>query len=838
MSIRYRLFSLVAASIFLVSTGLSQEKPAAQFTVVPEDNVYKSLRGLSSTPDAFAGNYATVNNLVLKKDAGFFTLKSGSVYFIKPVEGRVTGAVFMGVGEFSLTPPVDIEKKHLEIFVGTSTITEPFNTLTMFFSDDTFDVIKSSPNVQMATGGTQAEAARDKFRDKESALRTILRYNIASRLLSDIYSPLRKGMFMGFMDGEKFSKIIYGIDPLGHADVYPEQVQLVSYGDTTRGIFTAFHTEDEYKKGGDVNKRDGRVYDIKNHRMDVTISGTRILAKDEVTLEMREANSRFLPFDLYSTLRVKSVKDESGNPLTFIQEKKDEDADLGVVLPTAPAVGKPFKLTFEYDGTEALREAGDGNFILIPRSTWYPNNPHSTFGDRATYEITFSTPKKMAMVGVGSRIGPEVVEGDHKISKWSSEGVELAVAGFNYGDFKLKEVTDPQIGLKLEVYTNRTLPNELRDIQAQSTSQIEKPTGQSAMSDQGNLMGSLSTSSMADAVLGETVNSAKIYSVYFGKLPFKRVAMTQQPAGFFGQAWPTLVFVPYFAFIDGGTRTRLFGIRTATSPFWNEVAAHEVAHQWWGHALGWSSYHDQWMSEGFAEFSTSLFIQFVKRDAVQFATFWEEQRDRITKATPETRGKKPFTVGPVTQGYRLNSAKTGSVARNMIYPKGAYILHMVRMLMYDHRGGTGDEKFQLMMRDFIASNYNKDVSTNDFKLAIEKHMLPAMDLDGNGKMDWFFNQWVYGTDIPSYKIEYSTRSSGGQTLLNGTITQSGVSETFRYPVPLYLDFGKGPIFMGSARMTGNKTLELKDIALPAEPKKFFIGGFQDILAEKIEVVKK
>ena len=833
-----RSLSLVAVVLLLTVPTFSQDKPANQLAAILEDNVYKTLRNLSSAPDAFSGDYATVNNLVLKKDAAIFTLKSGTVYFIKPVEGKVVGAVFMGAGEFSLTPPIEVEKRHLEIFVGTNTIKEPFDTLTMFFTDDTFDAIKGSPNTQMATGGPQADKARSAFRDKEAALRTVLRYNITSRLLSDIYSPERKGMFMSFIDGQKFSKIVYAIDPTGHSEVYPEQVELLSYGDTTSGIFTAFHMEDEYKKGTATNSQDRRIYDIKSHNLDVTISGTRILAKDEITLVMRDTNARFLPFDLYRTLRVKSVKDEAGNPLVFIQEKKEEDADLGVILPTAQEAGKPFKLTFEYDGTEAMREAGDGNFILIPRSTWYPNNPNSSFGDRAAFEITFRTPKKLTMIGVGSRVGTETVEGDLKVGKWSTEGMEFAVAGFNYGDFKVKEMKDAETGLTLEVYTNRTLPNELRDIVSRSTSQIESPTGRSAMSDEGNLMGSLSTSSMADVVLAETVNSTKIYNAYFGKLPYKRVAMTQQPNAFFGQAWPTLVFMPYFAFIDGATRNRVFDMKTATSTFWNEVSAHEVAHQWWGHSLGWASYRDQWMSEGFSEFSTSLFIQFVKRDPAQFATYWETQRDLITKASPETKGNKPFKVGPVTQGYRLNSAKTGSVARAMIYPKGAYILHMLRMLMYDHRGGTGDQKFQVMMRDFVTSNSNKDISTNDFKVAAEKHMLPSMDLDGNGKLDWFFDQWVYGTDIPSYKIEYSTKSAGAQTVLNGTITQSGVSDGFKYPVPLYLDFGKGPVFMGSARMTGNKTLELKDIALPAEPKKFYIGGLQDILAEKIEIVKR
>ena len=817
--------------VCLAVAAQDDKRVLAEVTVNATDPVYTELRGTSSAPDAFSGDYATVNNLVLKKDAGVFTLQNGSVYFIKPTNGKVTGAVFIGNGTFSLSPPTDVEKKHLTIFIDAQEVKENFNGLTIFFTDDTFQQIKSSPAAQMGKGGPDAEKARSMFREKESLLKKTLRYNMTSRVLADIYAPKRPGFFSAFIDGSKYGKLIYGVDPLGHSEVYPEQVELLSYGDSTGGIWTAFHMEDEYKRGTATSWQDRRTYDIKNHAIDATIQGTRIIATDEITIEMREANSRFLPFDLFRSLRVKSVTDETGNALTFIQEKKEEDADFGVILPEAREVGKPFKIKVQYDGTEALREAGAGNFILLPRSTWYPNNPVSSFGDRATFDITFRWPKRYVMIGVGSRIGPETLEGDLKISKWSSEGVELAVAGFNYGDFKMSELKDDTTGLILEVYTNRILPDEIRNLQVQ----VERAESQGAVT--GMTLGSLNTSGMAGTVLNEAQNSTRIYNGFFGKLPYKRVAMTQQPAGFFGQAWPTLVFMPYTAFFGDTHRVQIFGIQGGTDGFWREVAAHEVAHQWWGHIVGWTSYRDQWMSEGFSEFSTSLFILYVKKDVNKFNAFWDDQRTRILEASPATMGKKPFSVGPVTQGYRLNSAKTGSVAQRMIYPKGAYILHMLRMMMYDHRGG-GDARFQKMMREFLAAHYNKDISTNDFKLAVEKHMLPTMDLGGTGTMDWFFDNWVYGTDIPSYKLTWSTSNVDGKTVLNGQLTQSGVSDKFRMAVPLYLDFGNGPVFFAAARITGNKSIDLKGIPLPGTPKKIMIGALSDVLAEKIEVVKQ
>jgi len=566
--------------------------------------------------------------------------------------------------------------------------------------------------------------------------------------------------------------------------------------------------------------------------MDVTVTGTRLTVKDEITLEMKEAGARVLPFDLYSTLRVRAVTDESGSGLVFIQEKKDEDVDFGVILPEAREVGKPFKIKVEYDGVDALREAGTGNFILIPRSTWYPNNPNTAFGDRSTFDITFHYPKKYVMVGVGSRIGDETTDGDTKTAKWSSEGVELAVAGFNYGDFKEKSVQDADTGLALEVYANRILPDEIRGLQQQ----IEQ--AQSAGAVIPVTLGTLNTASMSDSVLNQAQNATRVYKVFYGKLPYKRVAMTQQPAGFFGQAWPTFVFMPYTAFFDDTYRVQLFGIHGGTDGFWTEVAPHEVAHQWFGHVVGWTSYHDQWMSEGFAEFSASLYVQYIKKDTAKFIEFWEDRRKQIIEATPATKGRKPYTVGPVTQGYRLNSAKTGSIARFMIYPKGAFILHMIRMMMYDNRG-TGDTRFQKMMQDFLAAHYNRDISTEDFKKAVEAHIIPAMDVDKNGKLDWFFDEWVYGTEMPSYKLTYSLAGGeGGKTTLNAKLTQSGVSKNFAMVVPIYADFGNGWARLGSATMVGDSSVDLTNIQLPSMPKKVAVAPLDDVLAEKIENVKE
>ena len=832
--------SVLLAALVLSLTTLSpaqddkkdDKKVLGEVTVYAQDEIYKEIRSLSGRSDAFGGDYATVSNVVLKQDRGTFKFKSGEIYFLAPTQGRVMGAVFLGDGEFDLTPPTATEQRALGIFIDGPELAEPFTSLEMFFTDKTFEKLKSMPGVTMSKGGPQAEKADAQYKSKETVLRHDLRFNIDSRELADLYAPARAGFFTAFIDGQHYGKLVYTVDPQGIPEVYPEQVELISYGDTDGGIWTAFHMADEYKKGTAVSWTDRRSFDIKHHEIDAAISGTKITATDTVTIEMREANSRFLPMDLFGALRVQSVTDESGSAINFVQEKKNEDSDLGVILPEAKAVGKPFKLKFTYEGVDAIREAGNGNFILVPRSTWYPNNPASAFGDRASFDITFHYKKDYVMVGVGDRVGEDTIEGDIKTSKWSSGDVELAVAGFNFGGFKEKDIKDPDTGLTLEVFTNRVLPSQITNMQARLDQ--ADPTGTNS----GTTLGSLSTSGMATTVLTDAQNATRLYSGFFGKLPYDRVAMTQQPAGFFGQAWPTLVFMPFTAFFDSTSRVQLFGINGGTNGFWSEVAAHEVAHQWWGHSVGWTSYHDQWMSEGFAEFSTSLYLLYVKKDMGKYLNFWNEQRDRILDASPRTMGKRPYTVGPVTQGYRLNNAKTGAVAQSMIYPKGAYILHMLRMMMFDHRGGTKDKRFQEMMQDLIASHFNKDISTNDFKLAVEKHMTPAMDVDKNKKMDWFFDEYVYGTDMPSYKLTYSTTSEGGKIILNAKIEQSGVSNDFVNLVPIYVDLGKGWSYLGSATVVGNSVAEIKNIQLPAALKNATVAAYDDILAAKIEAAKQ
>jgi len=318
-----------------------------------------------------------------------------------------------------------------------------------------------------------------------------------------------------------------------------------------------------------------------------------------------------------------------------------------------------------------------------------------------------------------------------------------------------------------------------------------------------------------------------LYTNYFGPVPFKRVAMTQQTACTFGQSWPNLIYLPICSFFDSTVRHQLK--LDDTRGYWKTVAPHEVAHQWWGHAVGFNSYRDQWMSEGFSEFSASLFVQVIQKNNAEFIKLWKDQLELITERNKE--GFRAIDVGPLTSGYRLDNSRTGDIYRRLIYPKGSFVLHMLRMMMWDNQ--TGDKAFREMMHDFVTTYYNKAASTEDFKAIVEKHMLPGMNLEGNGKMDWFFNEYVYGTSLPDYRLEQSVSpGENGAFKIRIKITQANVDDNFRMLVPIYLELADGRIVrMGSANLVGNKVMEQTvPLNIAQAPKRALINYYYDVLA--------
>ncbi len=283
-----------------------------------------------------------------------------------------------------------------------------------------------------------------------------------------------------------------------------------------------------------------------------------------------------------------------------------------------------------------------------------------------------------------------------------------------------------------------------------------------------------------DNVAADIVNSLNFFQTLYGAYPFDSILATEIPAGH-GQGFPGFLHLSEQTFED----VSLTGIDEA-------FRAHEVSHQWWGHLVGWESYRDQWISEGFAEFSGALYADAAHQKDGLLMRIVESWKDDVLNrgslrlqryGAGKLRGQLTMGTesGPIWLGLRLSSSKSPADYQLLVYQKGAYVLHMLRMMMKDFQSNS-DELFFAMMKDFVKTYSWKNATTKGFQEVAEKHF--------GSSLQWFFDQWVYGTYVPKYEFRWRIETSEDQKhILVCDVQQKNVPDGFQMPVPIYLDFG-------------------------------------------------
>ena len=797
------VFTVLAVAAFLAGNAQAQNAAPAPNS----DPNYQALRNLT-----LSGEGVSVTNFELKRDAGTFHLHSGTVCFTAPVNGKVTGAVFAGDGNFILNPPTETERKSLKLLTKEDEFSENFSQMVLRFTDSTYDEIKKGG----AAGASGCDAGP--LKDSQHTTRHKLKNNLEARILEDVLSPEPGGYFLAFIHGKHYNgQELYEIDPHETRD----QVQFVTYDENKLGQWASFEMSREHKSGAF-----GQPIHIEHQQLDTTLEkSANLIGKAKTTFTARLNGLKVVPFDLFRSLRVRSVRAEDGQALSFVQEDKNDDPNFAVILPKVLNAGEPYTITTEYEGKEAVTNEGGGNYFPVARDDWYPNNPGSSFGDYASYDMTFRIPKGMQIAATGVRVS-DSNEGGQNVTVWKSEAPQT-VAGFSFGRFKVEEAKLDKPEYFIQSYANQESPDWVNALQ-HAASGDDLPTQGSHGGEVA--LGTMSTTGLNKKSLAEGELAVQLYTDYFGPSLFKHLQLTQQTACNFGQSWPELVWIPICYYFDTTVRHQL-GMDWGDRGYWKVVTPHEVAHQWWGHTVGFNSYRDQWMSEGFADMSASLYLTLIEKNPKKFLTFWNDERELLLERNAE--GFRAIDAGPLTMGYRTSNSRTGfDITRRLIYPKGAYILHMLRMMMHDNR--TGDQHFKELMQDFVKTYSGRSATTEDFKAMVEKHMTPDMDMEGSHRMDWFFNEYVYGTQLPSYKSDASFDiGPDGDVVMSLKVTQSGVDDKFRMLVPVYLELADGNIFfLGRARLTGNTSFEQKITVkgLKTKPRRAVLNYYDDVLA--------
>ncbi len=798
-------------------------------------------------PAFSADKSASVSQLALVRDRIRITLADGIIQFTNPVNGIVFGATFRGRGRVQVEPPNALEAQQLRLLSKQDTLDMEFSEAVFVFLDDTFAEVSRQVQFVPNPGALSSELYITREKEREEASEPLL-----PRLFKGIlsYAHRRTSLFAADLKTNEKGWIHVRLDALDREEITVGRWSK-SLGRTVFDNWMSFPADG--RSPGEAYREPLAKEDfvLRSYHIEASVTEAEELrATSRLALQHRAGGERVLLFYLDPHLRVDSVRlfsgaagDTPGDTLPHFQARDPEGRAqpygryVAVVLPGPTHAGDAQTLAFRYAGKHVIRKVGNGNFFCQSYG-WYPARPNS-FATRADFAMTFRSPKKYTLVATGNKTN-ETLDGEWSVTTWES-GVPLAVAGFAFGDFQLQ--TEKAGSIAIQVYANRN-PDEVmqglqwRRYRVESTTDYygnrredrcgDGPCGESTRSPvfiSRLPVGTLSPAVMAKSIAAEMANTLGVFEKYFGPYPYKTLAVTNIPY-FYGQGWPGLIYLSGISFLDPTQRNNL------RLPFNEELTeafrAHESSHQWWGHRVGWKSYHDQWLSEGFAQFSGNLYVH-LRENMKGYLTRVREDKQKLM--LKDEHGRVYESLGPVWMGIRLSSSESPAGYSVVVYRKGGYILHMLRMMLYDPSNAQNPEApFQGMMKEFCETYNNKPASTEEFKAIVEKYMTPAMDLDGNHRMDWFFGQYVYGTGIPQYEFRYQIESAAGnQWKVVGTLSQRGVPDGWKDILPIYVHTSGRTILLGWTRATQKENKV--EFSLPERPERISLNDYEDILAE-------
>jgi aminopeptidase N len=260
---------------------------------------------------------------------------------------------------------------------------------------------------------------------------------------------------------------------------------------------------------------------------------------------------------------------------------------------------------------------------------------------------------------------------------------------------------------------------------------------------------------------------------------------------------------------------------TSESPGASELfRAHETAHQWWGHEVGWESYRDQWLSESLAEYSAMMYVETsLKNGAGEMIDILRAYTQVVKGSLKGMVGKysRPWLVdldlshrkrlGPIGLGWRASTAEMPGGYQVQVYHKGPLVVHMLRKALAYY--GQGDELFVRTLREFVKEHRGGAATTAD--------LLATVNRVSGRDWTWFFDQWIDGTAIPTYTWSYEVGApgAGGKVPLTIQVKQEDVPEGFLMMVPVRINLGSGQTGTFVARV--DKPENTFQVDLPARP---------------------
>lgn len=714
--------------------------------------LYDQLTSLKPDPE----QYSHITNYSLKRDVAEFYLERGDWYFCKPVSGRVIAAVFSGKGIFRYTPPTQIEKDQLFRFYKKDSLNEKFNYLFILFADSTYHEFQKHFPMGVKRAGSKL------MRVVENALKYMGRKKEKSfndEVIKFLLEGDENDLFYAYFGKNVLEPMFFEINPYQEEEVRFMRRKTDDSVNNYTEVINQFHIGRDYQSGLDLSAENKAPIDILSNRIECDVKkDLDIKASAHIRFKSRVENQTYIKFFLFSKLKVDSVSGENGEKLQFFKGK--ENPRFWIALPAPMPAGETSQITIQYGG-KLLKEENEWIFIQGPQ-TWYPTLSNR---DTARFDLLFSIPEKYRFVSTGELISADTVDQIVK-SHWKPDRPVRSVS-FNIGyfkDYRIENDSLPPVTILMAESAHQFMANNNR---LYSERNMDKKVGE------------------------DIAASLSFFKKVYGDYPVKKFYATEIPY-IHGQAFPGLIHLSWLTFLQEDDEGE------------NEIfRAHEVAHQWWGIGVDFKTYHDQWLSEGFAQFSGLWYFQQSVRKEKKFYNVLKEWRQAII-SNRKFLFSSGQEAGPIWMGYRTQSSNTPGDYGLIIYRKSAWVLHMLRMMMME-LPSKNDDHFIAMMRDVYQTYLFKKASTSDFQQIVEKHL--------GMKMDWFFRQWIYGTDIPTYKYSYQIiRTPVGIYTINLKVRQEDCTEDFRMPVIIKIEFGKDD-------------MEYRRLWIDSAFNKFVLDGF-------------
>jgi hypothetical protein len=717
---------------------------AGQEQVTQVENLYR----LSLNP----GKQFNVRDLKIAVEDLDLTLQEGAVFVVDTDQGS-TGLMLSGRGEANFHPAPDIEKGQLKIFAGAATFQTRFDTTYIRMNPQDLDAFLTGERLMpRPVDQREFKRADDVFRElvtKSYAFDMA----VLSRELWSTLPPV--GDFLAEIHTARYDTLTYA-----RSGGEPEDI---SFFDRKRRRNISLYSSAAARErvGRSYNEDDLVSYDVLGYDLEVNATPERSWLEGRARLQIRVLATAInsITLRLAEGLVVQSIVSDQFGRLQGMRVRNQNS--IIVSLPATLLRDDDLMLTVVYAGriepqnedNEALAVQGGGgrppggpppddtpifqaerNYVYSNRSYWYPQ---ATVTDYATASIRITIPANLDCVASG-----------------------VLDAGFPMPIPAAKDAAARKVYLFTTTEPLRYLSFVISRFTAASP--VALPVG-------------------ADGTLVLSVHANPRQVRRGRELAERATEIIQFYAGLVGEApYPSFTLALVESDLPGGHSPGYFAIVNQplpTTPYvWrNDPAsfedfpefflAHEIAHQWWGQAVSGRNYHEQWLSEGFAQYFAALYAQQQRGDSTftgvlkQFRRWGMQQSDQ----------------GPISLGYRLGHIRGDSrVFRAVVYNKSAAVLHMLRRLV-------GDPAFFKGVRRFYTASRFKKAGTDDFRMAMEE--------ETGRSLEQFFEQWIYGAALPRLKVGHRVEAgpAGPQAVIH--IEQLG--EVFVLPVTVTITYADG-----------------------------------------------